>query len=100
MTWFDTWRQWIGSTLTPPYELPSFSAAALPGNLRRLRIERGLTVTQLAERAKVSGSTVRDIEANDKGFGDIKPNPTLVTLLALAKALGVEISALVREDMK
>jgi len=78
----------------------TLSAAALPGNLRRLRIERGLTVTQLAERAKVSGSTIRDIEANDKGFGDIKPNPTLVTLLALAKALDVDVNSLVRGDAR
>jgi len=67
MTWLDTWRQWTGSTPTPPSDPHTYSTSALPGNLRRLRLARGLTISQLAALATVSGSTIRDIETPDYG---------------------------------
>ena len=98
------WRQWWyiirglwRGTATHPIRQ---SAAALPGNLKRLREAKGWSVRELAERAQVSVTTIREIEANDRGFGDIKPNPRLSTLLALARALGCGIEELVEEGGK
>jgi len=114
MTWLDKWRQWIGSTPQQGYAqicnsdvavsytyTPPQSAAALPGNLRRLREAKGMTIPQLAVMASISTSTVRDCETpNDYEQGGKRsdPNPTLVTLLALAKALEVDVNALVAEE--
>jgi len=74
---------------------PRQSAAALPGNLRRLREARGLTVAELSQAAvdrdgHVSRSTIRAIECG-------ATNPTLSTVLALARALRCGIEALVEE---
>ena len=84
------WGQWgtgtTGCRLPVP---PRQSAAALPGNLKQRRIASGWTVNQLAVASHLSESTIREIER------DIAPNPTLVTLLALARALGVGVEALV-----
>jgi len=56
-------------------------------NLRRLRNERGISLTTLARQAGLAKTTVIQIE---KGQG----NPSLETLWALTKSLGVEFSAL------
>jgi len=79
------------------------SAAALPRNLKRLREAKGWSPTQLASKAKVSASTVRGMEAPeyyDKSEKWNSPNPTLVSLLAVAVALGVGIEELVEEREK
>ena len=106
MTWLDQWRtamRMMGplspdTTSASPmvFARPMQSASALPGNLRRLREARGLTVAQLSARTAgeddgpVSRSTIRLIEAGNR-------NPTLSTLLALALALEVGVEALVEE---
>ncbi len=56
--------------------------ALLAANIHRLRKEAGMTQAQLAERADISQQVVSGLEAGER-------NPTLVTLEALADALGV-----------
>ena len=96
MAWLDTliaqWRDYSRKSLL--VRIPQ-SSAALPGNLKRLRHQRGLTVAELSRAAvdrdgRVSASTIRAIERG-------ATNPTLSTVLALARALGVGVEALVEE---
>ena len=56
--------------------------------IRRLREAQGLTQIELARRAKVSQGYVAALE------GGIKKNPSLPTLKRLAKALDVNVAAL------
>lgn len=52
------------------------------GNVRRIRLEKGLTQEQFAD---VSGFSQQDISGLESG----KRNPTVVSLHDLAQALGV-----------
>jgi transcriptional regulator with XRE-family HTH domain len=63
----------------------------LAKTVRALRIERGLTQPQLADLAGLSDTWIRRIEAG-------KVSPSLDTLAALASALQVEVTALLRSD--
>jgi DNA-binding XRE family transcriptional regulator len=72
------------------------SATALPRNLKRLREEKGWSVSRLAKEAEVSASTIRGIEQGVGEFGI--PNPTLLVLLKIAIALEVGIEELVEEQ--
>ena len=68
-------------------ETPAFVApTALPsGNdLRRIRRERGLTVGQLARRARVHRATIHRVEADDTRASDR-------SRLLVAAALGIEV---------
>ncbi len=58
--------------------------------LKDLRLEKGLTLEQLAFEADIELSQVHRVE---KG----KINPTLTTLIALAKGLNISISELLVE---
>lgn len=60
-------------------------------NVRRVRIEKGLTQEELAERAGTSQFYVSSLEAGRR-------NPTVVTVATLAKALGVDHLALLRPN--
>ena len=60
-------------------------------NLRRWRLTRQLTLSELADRAGVAKSTVSLIE---RGQG----NPSIDTLWALASALGVPFASLFHDD--
>lgn len=60
-------------------------------NLRRIRLEKGLSQEQFAE---VSGFTQQYLSGLETG----RRNPTIVTLYELATALGVEHLALVAPD--
>lgn len=60
-------------------------------NVRRIRIEKGLTQEQLAERAGVSQYYVSLLENRGR-------NPTVVSLRELAQALGVNHVDLVLPD--
>jgi transcriptional regulator with XRE-family HTH domain len=62
----------------------------LASNLRRLRIARHLSLSQLARETAVSKGTLSGIES---GHG----NPTVDTLTLLADALGVSIAELLQE---
>jgi transcriptional regulator with XRE-family HTH domain len=58
-------------------------AKAFGKRLRTIRLERGLTQEQLAERASVHPTFISNVE---RGYSA----PTLVTLVRLARALGVK----------
>ena len=110
MRWYD-WKRNYPDTSTHTTTDGTFatwcpsvqqSAATLPRNLKRLREARGLTPTQLARKAGVSASTVRGMEmpwrvADSSGLVNTPPNPTLMSMLAVAAALGVGIEVLVEE---
>ena len=61
-------------------------------NLRGLRVERNLTVSELARRSGVAKGTVSKLEAGQA------TNPTVETLWALADALGASLSELIVAD--
>ncbi len=61
-------------------------------NIRRLRRVRGISLGELAKEAGISKSTLSAIEAG-------KANPTISTLWAISKALGVPFSTLVGEGV-
>lgn len=56
-------------------------------NVRRMRIARGLSVTELARRTELSRATLTELEA-------ARANPTLDTVDILARELGTTASAL------
>ena len=60
-------------------------------NLRRLRTEQNLSISGLADRAGVSKSTLSNLE---RGIG----NPSIDTLWAVARVLGVPFATLFEED--
>ena len=60
-------------------------------NVRRIRIEKGLTQEDLADRAEVSQHYVSVLENGRR-------NPTIETIGVLAKALGVDHLALLQPD--
>ena len=60
-------------------------------NLRRMRMERGMTMAQLAEKAGVATSGVCRWEAGER-------LPILYSALCLAKALGCTVEDLVRGE--
>jgi len=60
-------------------------------NLRRLRLKKGLTQEQFAERSGFSQQYISGLEQGRR-------NPTIVTLYELATALGVSHLDLVRSE--
>lgn len=64
-------------------------AQKLAENLKRIRLEKGVTQSKLADELGVDRSFVSNIE---KG----KTNPTLLTITKLAKALDVSASELLK----
>lgn len=58
-------------------------------NIRRFRLKKGLTQVELAYESGIEENTLNRIE---KG----KTNPTMKTMLNIAKALGVKLSEIVR----
>ncbi len=58
--------------------------------LKAHREKKGMTQVQLAKRAKVTQSYVAQLEAG------VKKNPSLATLMRIAKALGVSIEQLLK----
>jgi transcriptional regulator with XRE-family HTH domain len=60
-------------------------------NVKRLRLEKGLTQEQFAERSGFTQQYLSDLERGRR-------NPTVVSLFELAQALGVDHVALVTPD--
>lgn len=60
-------------------------------NVRRVRIERGLTQEQFSERSGFTQQYISDLERGRR-------NPTIVSLYELASALGVDHVVLVQPD--
>jgi transcriptional regulator with XRE-family HTH domain len=63
-------------------------APAVGGNLRRLRIKRGLSLERLARHSGVSRAMLSQIELGQSA-------PTITTLWKIARSLGVTFSALI-----
>lgn len=61
--------------------------------IRTLRAERGLTQEAAAERGKLDEKHWQDIEG-------ARTNPTVATLVGVAKALGVDIGSLFERPIK
>ena len=66
-------------------------AQEVGGNVRRIRLKKGLTQEQFAE---ISGFSQQYISGLEQG----RRNPTVVTLYELATALGVSHLDLLRPD--
>jgi len=113
-TWIDrirslwVWGQWQPEpTIHQLPALPRQSCSALSRNLKRLREARGWSIPLLAAKSAVSASTIRlmeignnyDVPEADRRYKrpTYDPNPTLVTLLALALALNVTLNDLVED---
>jgi transcriptional regulator with XRE-family HTH domain len=65
-------------------------AQTVGANVRRLRRNRGLSLVELGQHASVAKGTLTQLEAG-------RGNPTLETIQALGRALGVAVSDLVTE---
>ena len=63
----------------------------LAANLRRLRIARHLSLSELARATQMSKATLSGVENG-------RSNPTVDTLAALANALGVSLGELLEES--
>ena len=63
-------------------------APAVGGNLRRLRVKRGLSLERLARHSGVSRAMLSQIELGQSA-------PTITTLWKIARSLGVTFSALI-----
>jgi XRE family transcriptional regulator, regulator of sulfur utilization len=68
-----------------------FDLLELAGRVQRLRIDRGLTLSGLAERCAVSVSMLSAVERAAKA-------PTVVVLARIAEGLGVPLVSLLEED--
>jgi transcriptional regulator with XRE-family HTH domain len=66
-------------------------ASAFGARLRRLRLETGLTLKQLAERCGLAVSTISKIENE-------RMSPTYDVLLKLASGLGIDLSSLLEDS--
>ena len=60
-------------------------------NVRKYRLERGMTQEVFAERSGLGQNYLSDLERG-------KRNPTVVTLWEIAQALDVKPSSLIEED--
>jgi transcriptional regulator with XRE-family HTH domain len=66
-------------------------AVQLGLRIRRLRKERGWTIEEAAERFGVEPAHVRRVEAG-------RTNPSLATLVSVARALGADMTSLFKKD--
>ncbi len=64
-------------------------AVKLGRNLKRIRVEKGISQGDIARALKVARSFVSDLENG-------KRNPTLTTISKLAKAIGVSTDELLK----
>ena len=73
---------------TDARKAPDADAPAVGGNLRRLRVKRGLSLERLARNCGVSRAMLSQIELGQSA-------PTITTLWKIARSLGVTFSALI-----
>lgn len=64
---------------------------AVVTELKQARLDRGLSLSQVAERSGIDRSRLSKLES------DPHPNPTLATLTRIARAIGVELTIAVRD---
>jgi len=62
----------------------------LSGNIKKLRIKKGLSQEKLARLADISTGTLVKIEAG------VAKEPTITTIIKIADALGIGLDELVR----
>lgn len=62
---------------------------SIAANIRRIRLRQDLTQERLAELADVEPRTIQHLETGDA-------NPTITVVVAVAGALGVSLSTLLR----
>lgn len=65
------------------------TAKKLGDNIRRIRLERGLTQVELSKKLKADRSYVSNVEQGKK-------NPTLTTMEKIANVLGVSTEELLK----
>ena len=73
-------------------------ARELGNNLKRVREAKGLTVEEVAEKAKISTTTYRDYERG-RTRRRTPPNPSMLSLLTVLWALGVNWEDVAPERM-
>jgi len=78
---------------SPARRSPALATAArnLGAKVRALRLERDLTQEELADRSRLDGKHVQAIEL-------AATNPTLATLVGLARGLGVRVADLFDDE--
>ncbi len=59
-------------------------------NIKKLREQKGISQDRLSKLADISSNTIAKLELDDS------PNPTIETLLKIAKALDVKVEDLIR----
>jgi transcriptional regulator with XRE-family HTH domain len=64
----------------------------LAQNIKRLRIKKGLSQERLARLADISYNTIVKIE------NDASKNPTVKTIIKIAKALNVSVDELIKNS--
>lgn len=75
-------------------------AVRLAEQVRRLRIQAGLTQAELAARAGVTVETVARVERVLRGRVSANANPSLETMERIGSALGVDVSELLSMPTK
>lgn len=67
------------------------AAARLARNLKELRARAGLTQAELARRARLTAETIARLERVVRGRSSANVNPSLETLVRIARALEVDV---------
>jgi transcriptional regulator with XRE-family HTH domain len=88
-------RRWrpSPSELRPPRGKPVDGRAILATNLRRLRLDRGMSQEALAERAGIHRTYLGSVERAER-------NVAIDNICRLAWALGVELADLLTKDTR
>ena len=81
----------------PEDEAWTHYASQLATNLRRLRAEAGLSQEDVAYRSGLTRYTYQKYEKGESRPGS-PANPTLRTMLALSRVLGVTVASLIPPD--
>ena len=66
------------------------SSSKIAGNVKRLRHKKGISQDRLSKLADLSINTIVNVELG------INPNPTIETLLKIAKSLDVGVDDLIK----
>ena len=80
-----------GKYLTPFYNTRKEKSMNIGENVRRIRIEKGMTQEELAEKVNVSHPTICRLETGVK-------IPSVMLCFEISKVLGCSISDIIKED--
>ena len=70
-------------------KLPKYNTDKIRKKVAELRAREGITKSELAEKAKVNYNTVVKLEAGEN------KNPTIKTLISIAKAFNIHVEELI-----